>query len=142
MHNVNTAWGTSYYIRTGEDKVMKVDRRTLIFGALVSQAATPDRIVLGVIGSGSRGTFVMTVFQKDASVSVGAICDVFEPNLERGLSTATKGGSHPKAYRHYKELLAVKDGQPVLIATPGHWHHRMVLSPLAARSGVYAANPP
>ena len=47
---------------------MKLDRRTLIFaggGALVAQAAPSDRIVLGVIGSGSRGTFVMTVFQKD-----------------------------------------------------------------------------
>ena len=87
-------------------------------GALVTQAAPSDRIVLGVIGSGGRGTFVMTVFQKDSAVSVGAICDVYEPNLERGLSTATKGGSHPKAYRNYKELLADKDVQAVLIATP------------------------
>jgi predicted dehydrogenase len=123
---------------------MKLDRRTLIFasgGALVTQAAPSDRIVLGVIGSGSRGTFVMTVFQKDATVSVGAICDVYEPNLENGLSTAAKAGSHPKAYRNYKELLADKDVQAVLIATPEHWHHRMTLDAIAAGKDVYVEKP-
>jgi len=120
---------------------MKLDRRTLIFGALVTQAAPSDRIVLGVVGSGSRGTFVMTVFQKNAPVSVGAICDVFEASLERGISTATKGGSRPKAYRNYKELLADKDVQAVLIATPEHWHHRMVLDALAAGKDVYVEKP-
>src|SRR5437588_11674331 len=123
---------------------MKLDRRTLMFasgGALVTQAAPSDRIVLGVIGSGGRGAFVMTVFQKDSTVSVGAICDVYEPNLERGRSTSTKGGSHPKAYRNYKELLADKDVQAVLIATPEHWHHRMILDALAAGKDVYTEKP-
>ena len=63
-------------------------------GAFLAQAAPSDRIVMGVIGSGGRGTFVMTVFQKDPAVSVGAICDVYEPNLERALSTASKA-RHP-----------------------------------------------
>src|SRR6266481_8633268 len=123
---------------------MKLDRRTLMFasgGALVTQAAPSDRIVLGVIGAGGRGTFVMTVFQKDPTVSVGALCDVYEPNLERGLSTASKAGSHPKAYRNYKQLLADKDVQAVLIATPEHWHHRMVLDALAAGKDVYVEKP-
>ena len=79
---------------------MKLNRRSLMLaggGAFLARAAPSDRIVMGVIGSGGRGTFVMTVFQKDQTVSVGAICDVYEPNLERALSTASKGGSHPKA---------------------------------------------
>ena len=50
-------------------------------GAFLAQAAPSDRIVMGVIGSGGRGTFVMTVFQKDQAVSVGAICDVYERTL-------------------------------------------------------------
>src|SRR5437870_8030054 len=123
---------------------MKLNRRSLMLaggGALLAQAAPSDRIVMGVIGSGSRGTFVMTVFQKDQTLSVGAICDVYEPNLERGLSTASKGGSHPKAYRNYKQLLADKDIQAVLIATPGPWHHRMVLDALAAGKDVYVEKP-
>ena len=54
--------------------------------ALMAAAAQPDQLVLGVIGSGGRGTAVMAVFQKHADVKVGAICDVYEPNLERALS--------------------------------------------------------
>src|SRR6266850_2585647 len=123
---------------------MKLNRRSLMLaggGAFLAQAAPSDRIVVGVIGSGSRGTFVMTVFQKDPAVGVGAICDVYEPNLERALSTASKGGSHPKAYRNYKQLLADKDVQAVLIATPEHWHHQMVLDALAAGKDVYVEKP-
>src|SRR4051812_33075118 len=105
---------------------MAANRRTFLLaggGALAAHAASPaDQIVLGVIGAGGRGTLVMSTFQKDASVRVGAICDVFEPNLERALSTASKGGSQAKPYRNYKELLADKDVQAVLIATPEHWH--------------------
>ncbi len=98
-----------------------------------------DRIRLGVIGSGSRGTFVMTVFQKEANTQVGAISDVYEPHLENALSVASKGqgGATPKAYRNYKELLADKSIDAVLIATPEHWHHRMLLDALAAGKDVY-----
>ena len=112
-------------------------------GALAAWAAAPsDRVVVGVIGSGGRGTLVMTVFQKDPSVEVGAICDVYEPNLERALSTAAKtNGAHPKAYRNYKELLADQNVQAVLIATPEHWHYQMVLDALAAGKDVYVEKP-
>src|SRR5579862_1178901 len=107
----------------------------------VASAAPSDQIKLGVIGSGGRGTFVMSVFQKDPALKVGAICDVYEPNLERALSAAAKAGSHPKAYRNYKQLLADKDVQVVLIATPEHWHHLMVLDAIAAGKDVYVEKP-
>jgi predicted dehydrogenase len=99
-------------------------------------------VVLGVIGSGGRGTLVMTTFQNDPAVRVGAICDVYEPNLERGLSTASKKpGNTPKAYRNYRQLLEDKEINAVLIATPEHWHHRMVLDALAAGKDVYVEKP-
>src|SRR5262245_36510032 len=123
---------------------MEMNRRSMMLAggaAFAARAAPSDRIVMGVIGSGGRGTFVMTVFQKDSGVNVGAICDVYEPNLERALSTAAKGGSHPKPYRNYKQLLADQEIQAVLIATPEHWHHRMVLDALAAGKDVYVEKP-
>ncbi len=111
-------------------------------GVLAARMApAADQVVLGVIGSGGRGTLVMSTFQKDAAVRVGAICDVFEPNLERALSVASKAGSQPKAYRSYKELLADKDIQAVLIATPEHWHYQMVMDALAAGKDVYVEKP-
>ena len=125
---------------------MQANRRIFLLnaaGAMAVNAAAPaDQVVLGVIGSGSRGTFVMTVFQKDPSLRVGAICDVYEPNLEKALSTASQvPGSRPKVYRNYKDLLADKDVDAVLIATPEHWHARMVLDALAAGKDVYVEKP-
>ena len=101
-----------------------------------------DQITLGVIGSGSRGTFVMSTFQKVPNLRVAAICDVFEPNLENALSVASKApNTHPKAYRNYKELLDDKDVHAVLIATPEHWHYQMVLDALAAGKDIYVEKP-
>jgi predicted dehydrogenase len=124
---------------------MQANRRTFLLGAgsaLAAHAAAPaDQVVLGVIGSGSRGTFVMTVFQKEPAVRVGAICDVYEPNLEKAASTAAQGGSKPKLYRNYRELLADRDVEAVLIATPEHWHAQMVLDALAAGKDVYVEKP-
>lgn len=108
----------------------------------MAQAAASDTISIGVIGAGSRGTFVMTTFQKSPNVRVGAICDVYEPNLERALSSAAKAqGSAPKAYRSYKQLLEDKSIDAVLIATPEHWHAQMVLDALAAGKDVYVEKP-
>jgi len=124
---------------------MNVKRRTFLLGgaaALAARAAPSDQVVLGVIGSGSRGTFVMTVFQKDPALRVGAICDVYEPNLERAVSTASKvPGTQPKIYRNYRELLADKNVQAVLIATPEHWHYQMVMDALAAGKDIYVEKP-
>ena len=115
-----------------------VNRRIFLMGsasALAAQSPPSDRIALGVIGVGGRGTFVMGVFQKDPAVRVGAICDVYEPNLEKALKPGMK------AYRNYKDLLADRSIQAVLIATPEHWHHRMVLDALAAGKDVYVEKP-
>jgi predicted dehydrogenase len=123
---------------------MHTNRRTFIMaggGALAASAMPSDQITLGLIGSGGRGNLVMSTFQKDPALKVGAICDVYEPNLERGLSNAKKGGSNPKAYRDYKQLLADKDIQAVLIATPEHWHARMALDAIAAGKDVYVEKP-
>jgi predicted dehydrogenase len=121
-----------------------VNRRTFLAASAASAltAAPSDMIRLGVIGSGSRGTYVMGVFQKNSGADVSAICDVYEPNLERALSAATKSSGHaPKPYRNYKELLADKDIDAVLIATPEHWHYQMVLDALAAGKDVYVEKP-
>src|SRR4051812_40660689 len=121
---------------------MSPTRRSFLFTAgasMVSYAAPPaDQVALGVIGTGGRGTLVMTTFQKDASVRVAALCDVYEPNLEKAAPTA---GTSPKLYRNYKDLLADRDIQAVLIATPEHWHAQMVLDALAAGKDVYVEKP-
>jgi predicted dehydrogenase len=122
---------------------MEIGRRTfLLAGSGLLLAAPPsETLVLGVVGSGGRGTAVMKIFQSHAGVKVGGICDVYEPNLENAISEAAKGGSHPKSYRNYKDLLADKDIHAVLIATPEHWHYQMVMDAIAAGKDIYVEKP-
>jgi predicted dehydrogenase len=118
-----------------------MNRRTLLIGAssvMWAQTAPSDGLHVGVIGPGGRGRFLMERFARDASVQLTAVCDVYEPNLEAGLSLA-KGKA--KAYRYYKELLSDKNVDIVIIATPEHWHHQMVLDALAAGKDVYVEKP-
>src|SRR4051794_15341377 len=123
---------------------MALNRRVFLIGggtAGLLRSAPSERVRLGVIGSGGRGNLVMSTFQKDSAVEVAAICDVYEPNLERGLANAGKAGSHPKPYRNYRQLLDDRDVEAVLIATPEHWHAQMVLDAIAAGKDVYVEKP-
>jgi predicted dehydrogenase len=123
-----------------------MDRRTFLLasgGAMWAQTAPSDRIGVGTIGSGGRGRYLMSVFTKDPAVRHVAVCDVYEPNLEAGLSAARSSVSkeQAKAYRNYKALLDDKSVDAVIIATPEHWHHRMLLDALAVGKDVYVEKP-
>ena len=106
-------------------------------GAALAQ--TPSESVrLALIGAGGRGRRVMSEFRRDPNLAVHGVCDVYEPNLEAGLSAAGPG---TKAYRDYKQVLDDNDVDAVLIATPEHWHHRMTLDAMAAGKDVYVEKP-
>lgn len=90
---------------------------------------------------GGRGTFVMAAFQRHPAVRVVAICDVYQPYLERGVAAASTGHEKARPYLHYGDLLNDKEIDAVLIATPEHWHHRMVLDALSARKDIYVEKP-
>jgi predicted dehydrogenase len=123
---------------------MDLKRRSFLLAGssmLVVSAAPSEQLILGVIGSGGRGLAVMKAFQRHPEVKVAGICDVYEPNLNQAISEAAKGGSQPKAYHHYHDLLANKDIHAVLIATPEHWHCQMTVDAIAAGKDVYIEKP-
>jgi predicted dehydrogenase len=105
-------------------------------GAALAQAPAAA-ITVGLIGAGGRGRYLQRVFRQDAGVRMSGVCDVYEPNLEAGLSES--GGA--RAYRNYRALLESKEIQAIIIATPEHWHHRMLLDALAAGKDVYVEKP-
>ncbi len=96
-----------------------------------------DRPKGAIIGSGGRGQFLTGEF-KEIGVEMAAVCDVYEPNLQKGLKIANTGA---KAYSDYRKLLDDKSIEVVVVATPDHWHSRMVIDAVEAGKDVYVEKP-
>ena len=49
----------------------------------ILRAGSKEKVRMGFIGVGNRGTQLMHIFMKDPKVEVTALCDIYEPNLRR-----------------------------------------------------------
>jgi predicted dehydrogenase len=96
-----------------------------------------ERLRGGVIGAGGRGRFLTAEF-KEIGVEMAAVCDVYQPNLERGLQTAS---SNARGYDDYRRLLEDKSLDLVIVATPDHWHAQMTIDAVEAGKDVYVEKP-
>jgi predicted dehydrogenase len=122
---------------------MSVFTRREFAGAVAFSAAaqtTPNKIRVGVIGCGGRGVdahirTLMKMKETD-NVEVNAVCDVFD---KRAQQAAQISGGRP--YRDYRELLAHKDVDIVVIATPDHWHAQMAIDAASAGKHIYCEKP-
>ena len=80
--------------------------------------------------------------QDDLNVVVTAVCDVFDVRAERGVAASQvtlrpggrEGNPPAKRYRRYTDLLQSGEVDAVIIATPDHWHARMIID--AASRGI------
>ena len=84
--------------------------------------------------------------QEDFNISITGVCDVFNERAEAGvaqsknsLQAVRESKSMPKAkqYKHYQDLLASKDIDAVIIATPDHHHAQMTIDAIQAGKHVY-----
>lgn len=116
-----------------------------------------EKIRVGFIGVGNRGTQLLTRFMKQDDVDVAAICDVYEPYRLRDYSKVEQrlkdalGGRIPKMtenlgdnvtrYKDFRRLLDRKDIDAVVIATPDHWHAVHAITALQAGKDIYVEKP-
>ena len=82
--------------------------------------------------------------QEDLNCSLVGVCDLFDVNADLAINASlneTRPGGKPKQtatrYRDYKELLANKEIDGVIIATPDHWHSRITIDAAKAGKHVY-----
>ncbi len=123
---------------------LALNRRNFLRGAGTATALSYSRVMganeklrLGVIGVGDRGSGDMGNFQKNPDIEVVALCDIYKAHLDRALTRAPQA----KTYTNHKELLANKDVDIVLIATPDHWHVPIAIDALNAGKDVYCEKP-
>jgi hypothetical protein len=109
-----------------------------------------ERITVGVIGVGGRGTADMMGVMESSLSQVVAVCDCRRPRLEEAQRTVEKfyaersgAGAHPgcKAYHDFRELIDRKDIDAVLVCAPDHWHGILATRALAAGKDLYCEKP-
>lgn len=93
-----------------------------------------DKIRLGLIGTGSRGSGLATLIREMSDFELVACCDIIPENLQKGLSLAAKNA---KGYADYRKLLDDKSIDAVVIATPLYMHYPMAVAALQAGKHIY-----
>jgi predicted dehydrogenase len=96
-----------------------------------------EKIRLGVIGTGRQGISNMQSFMQQG-VEVVAVCDVYQPNLDKGLKAA---GGKAQTCNDFRRVLDDKEIDVVLIATPDHWHALPTVMACQAGKDVYVEKP-
>lgn len=129
-----------------------------VFGA----DAPSEKLNVGIIGVGWRGTDHLNMCRRNPNIQIAAISDVDRPYLlrarkilddeyevDRELITG-RGGSMKRAempakaveaYAEYERLLDRKDIDAVTIAVPDHWHARLYIDAMQAGKDVYGEKP-
>ncbi len=103
-----------------------------------AQDDSHGKIRLGVIGCGRRGrNNLRSVLKFADDIEVVAVSEVYKPNLELILKMVPQAQIYPD----FRELLAAKDIDAVLIATPDHWHAYMSVEACKAGKDVYVEKP-
>ena len=119
---------------------MELTRRDLLkssaFAPAASAYAANDQVQVGVIGCGARSQELMTALTAHSGVRITKICDVYQGRVERTIEK-TKAS----AAKNWREILADKSIDAVVIASPDHWHKAHVIEALRAGKDIYCEKP-
>jgi len=107
------------------------------------QSAASERLVIGCIGVGGQGTWKIKDFLGFSTVRIAAVCDVQQTNREKAKNIIDEkyGDKGCAMYNDFRELLARKDIDAVVIATQDHWHALIAVAAAAAGKDMYCEKP-
>ncbi len=105
--------------------------------------APSEKLVLGAVGVGRKGSGDLRSFLNQADVRVSAICDVNQATRERiAMQVNQKNGDTACAQiNDFRELLERRDIDVVLIATGERWHPLIACAAARAGKHMYCEKP-
>jgi len=106
--------------------------------------APNERIILGLIGYGNRGSEIMGDFISNRrDYQVVAVCDCNKAQLDRGIERVNRdyGNTDCKGYAMYEDILGRADIDVAAVAPPDHWHTKITVEACKAGKDVYCEKP-
>jgi myo-inositol 2-dehydrogenase/D-chiro-inositol 1-dehydrogenase len=123
---------------------------TIIPSSVIGKNPPSDKINIGWIGNGRQGRGdIMSTMRFDSCI-VTAVSDVDSKRMNLGkqyvenfYSRQTGGNNavNVKTYGDYKQLLADKSIDAVVITTPDHWHSQPAMEAALAGKDMYLEKP-
>ncbi|NNE00623.1 MAG: Gfo/Idh/MocA family oxidoreductase [Pirellulaceae bacterium] len=110
--------------------------------AYAAPAAKPRRV--GLIGCGWYGKCDLLQLINIEPVEVVSLCDVDSNMLSEAadlIATRQASKKRPATYSDYRKMLAAKDLDIVLVATPDHWHALPMIAAVQSGADVYVQKP-
>jgi predicted dehydrogenase len=111
-------------------------------GAFADEPAKPvppnDRIRIALLGAGGQGQADTRQALAVPGVELVAAADIYDGRFEE---CREKFGKDLQVTRDYREVLARKDVDAVIVASPDHWHTQMTVDAMEAGKDVYCEKP-
>ena len=112
--------------------------------------APSDRITMGFIGLGKQAVGLQRQFLGTDQMQLVAACDVDAPKMTKFIENANAFYAKKadqatykscEAIPDFRQLLARKDIDAVVVATPDHWHAPIVVRAAEAGKDIYCEKP-
>ena len=98
-----------------------------------------DRVQVGGLGTGGRGTYVMRQAKEFGNVEIVALADINKLRLEEARQQLTSPNA--ALLGDYRAVLDRKDVDAVVIGSPDHWHVPMLTAAVKAGKDAYCEKP-
>ena len=107
------------------------------------KVAPSNRITMGIIGAGWQGTGNMSAFLGQKDCQVVAVCDLDRDHLTSAQAAVNKHYQNTdcQTYHDYREMLARRDIDAVMIATPDHWHELTAVEAARNKKDIFGEKP-
>jgi predicted dehydrogenase len=102
------------------------------------RSSANEKLVLGFVGTGGRGRYLMTMFMTHPDVEIAAVCDVNKRHREAAIGVS---GGKAKGYADFRQLLERSDIDAVVVAPNGHWHALPAIQACQRGKDVYVEKP-
>lgn len=107
-----------------------------------ARAAASEKVVIGVMGLGGRGTTLATQFASRPDVEIAYICDVDTRRFARARDAIEEAqGRAPKQVQDFRRILEDKSVHALINATPDHWHAPASILACQAGKDVFVEKP-